>query len=297
MTSAAGGIVSQYVALATYSGGSASRSRVGQYLAMATYGPGPARDSRVSQMVALATYNMLSSVDGAERARLSQMAALVVWGATVPVEGRQRCWAFVLDGHWFYVMDMGQQGTFAYDTTTNQWSNFATEGHVGWNMRNGCLWDVTNRPLGADSTFPFVWELVPENVLDEGFRQIDHWVTGGVTTRSRRFIGCSALRVSASSGYVYGGDNITFYLQYSDDNGNTWTQAADNPELINGVDGYSQDLMWYALGSFMAPGRVFQLYDSGGLTRIDGADVMLDNFDDEDQPGVPTGPAPGGPHG
>jgi predicted ATP-grasp superfamily ATP-dependent carboligase len=37
---------------------------------------------------------------------------------------------------------------------------------------------------------------------------------------------------------------------------------------------YSQELAWLSLGSFSAPGRVFEISDAGGLITISGADVI-----------------------
>jgi hypothetical protein len=41
------------------------------------------------------------------------------------------------------------------------------------------------------------------------------------------------------------------------------------------------EIAWRSLGAFASPGRIFELSDSGGLIRIDGADVYLDGFDDQ----------------
>lgn len=284
MTSAVYGAAGQFAALAVYASSHNMRGRVGLLAALAPYGPPPSRYADTGMIVGLVPWARNDNI----RARVGQMASLIVWGSAILVDARQRSWAFVLDGHWFYVLDLGAQGTFCYDITTKQWCEFQTESHVGWNMRNGIAWDVTARPIGADSNYPFVWELVPENTLDEGFREIDHVVTGGVPSRSRTFHSVSALRVAASAGYVYGNANnvpgdIYFDLQFSDDNGNTWNTSPEPLLLAEG--NFSQDLQWRSLGAFMAPGRIFQISDSGGLTRIDGADIFIDGFDeDAEQP-------------
>jgi hypothetical protein len=279
------GAASQIVALVTYANGTETRARASQLVTLVVFGgPNAPQRARLSQAVGLVTYQSApAGPGGAERGRVSQFGALVVYGTGTLVDQRQRCWSFVLDGHWFYVLDLGAQGTFCYDLTTKQWSEFQTISHTGWNMRNGCSWDVTNRPVGADSTFPYVWELIPDNMLDEGFRELEHWVTGGVPTRSRTFHSVSALRISASSGYVMGNANdipgpIYFEMQFSDDNGQTWNTSPEPILLQEGVT--TQDIAWRSLGAFMAPGRIFQIYDSGGLVRIDGADVYIDGFDD-----------------
>ena len=110
--------------------------------------------------------------------------------------------------------------------------------------------------------------------------------------RSRTFHSVSALRLAASSGYVFGDEGVAqppiyMSMKYSDDNGNTWNTSPEDILLREGD--YSQDIAWRSLGSFMAPGRIFSIYDSGGPTRIDGADVFIDGFDEQ-----PEGPAPQG---
>jgi hypothetical protein len=259
-------------------------------IAMVTYAPPPARSARSSQILGLVPYAIGNHQQKVPRA--SQFLQLVVWGAEIPVEARSRAWGFVLDGHPMYVLDLGQEGTFIYDLVTQQWSNFVTQGHVGWNMRNGTMWGETNRIVGADAAFPYVWEMVPDEPLDEGFRPIDHVVTGGIALRSRVFVSMSALRVAASSGKLQSGAVPVFNMRFSDDNGNTWSKyyAID---LQPG--NYKQDLAWRSLGSFMAPGRIIELSDQGGLLRIDGADVFLDGFDLESAEAPP--PSQGRPNG
>lgn len=281
MTSAVYGAAGQAAALVVYASPSNMRGRVGALAALAPYGPPKSRYADTGQIVGLVPWARGDDI----RARAGQALSLIVYGTATLVDMRQRCWAYVLDGHWYYVLDLGAQGTFLYDLTTKQWCEFQTVSHVGWNMRNGISWDVTARPIGADSTYPFVWEMTPENTLDEGFREIYHEVTGGIPTRSRTFHSVSALRIAASSGYVYGNANntpgtFTFSLNFSDDNGNTWNASPEDLVLREGD--YSQDLAWRSLGAFMAPGRIFKLFDTGGLTRLDGADVFIDGFDDQD---------------
>ncbi len=60
-------------------------------------------------------------------------------------------------------------------------------------------------------------------------------------------------------------------LAFSDDNGVTWSPEFDIPL----TDASSQLLIWNALGSFAAPGRVFRITDFAGPVRLDGADVVL----------------------
>lgn len=268
--------VSQITLLAPYSGpdDSSLSLEASVMAALVTYAPMATRYARASQMLALVPYSAVGQPEDIDR--VSQMLSLVVWGGDSAVEGRSRAWAFVMDGHPMYVLDLGEEGTFIFDLITRQWCNFRTGGHVGWNMKNGCVWQETNRILGGDAQYPYVWEMKPDEPIDEGFRPVEHVVTGGVPLRSRVYVGCESLRLAASSGSIMGDSGATMTMKFSDDNGKTW--SADYViDLV--ANAFSQELAWNSLGSFAAPGRIFEISDSGGLIRIDGADLFLNNFD------------------
>lgn len=195
-----------------------------------------------------------------------------------PYINLNRAWTFTLDGHTFYVLDLGSEGTFVYDVTTQQWSQFSTDATTPqWNMKSGVMWG--QRIVAGDSTASTIWELVPGATQDNG-ADISHTVTGGLTLRTRVYRSCDAVRVAASFGQLDDPASAVFTLSYSDDYGQTWV----TPSPITLTEGnFGDEIAWNSLGSFMSPGRLFQLSDVGGLIRIDGCDAMLDNFDD-DQP-------------
>ena len=209
-----------------------------------------------------------------------------------PIVSVNRAWTYVLDGHTFYVLDLGAQGTFAYDTVTQQWSNFATstlnttgDPQPQWNFQNGCMWGT--RIVGCDLTLPELWEMTPASTLDNDATVISHIVTGGISTRSRDYISVDAVRVSASFGQLDSAVTVNFNLRYSDDQEKTWSDYFA-VALVPG--NYDDEIAWRSLGSFMAPGRIFELSDSGGLIRIDGCDAFLNGFDNdqESQDGSPN---------
>jgi hypothetical protein len=185
-----------------------------------------------------------------------------------------------MDGHTFYVLDLGAEGTFAYDLDSKEWSNFQTNGS-NWSMVNGCMFG--DRVVAGDLATTDVWELVPSAGKDSGSYayEIDHVVTGGLTQRSRTYLSVASFRVTASFGQLDDPAGVTFTLQYSDDQGQTWT----TPDTIALAESdFTSEIVWRSLGSFAAPGRIFQLSDSGGLIRIDGADAAIENFDEDDEP-------------
>ena len=96
-------------------------------------------------------------------------------------------------------------------------------------------------------------------------------------TRTRTYLSVESLRVSGSLGDLDSTGIILFSLRFSDDNGETWS---DYFTVQMTAGDFSGEVAWRSLGSFMAPGRVFELTDYGGMQRIDGADVMIEDFDD-----------------
>ena len=186
-----------------------------------------------------------------------------------------RAFAFTLDGHWFYVLDLGVEGTFVYDMTTEQWSHFYTSGFSAqWDVANGTMWG--QRIIGGDLATTDVWEVSPTQLKDNSSLDITHVVTGGLSTRSRDFTACDVVRVAASLGLLDDTAGATFSLRLSDDNGQTFSTTY-SVTLTQG--NYSDEVAFRSLGSFNSPGRVFELSDVGGLIRIDGCDM---NPEDED---------------
>lgn len=265
--------VTQAAALASRVGSPAPRTT--QAAVLVSFGPPIAKKAFVSEAVALAS----RTAGAGSVPALSQVVVLAAYTSGVPDQSRTRSWVFTLDGHTFWVLDLGVEGTFLYDCVTKQWCNFTTQGFDNtWNFANGCMWGT--RIVGGDLLYGVVRELDPDAIVDEGWRDIAHVVTGGIVTRSREAIGCAVLRVAASVGKIDADAGSSLDMRFSDDRGNTWSDTFSVP-LTQGD--YSTEIAYRALGSFSAPGRIFELSDSGGLIRIDGADLGLSNFD-EDQP-------------
>lgn len=204
----------------------------------------------------------ISNPSMSERVRL-QIASGVI-AANTPA------WSFTLDGHTFYVLNLGAGGTVCYDLTTTQWCEFGTTGYTSWNMHRGTMWN--GRVVAGDVSTATIWELLPTSVQDQASIAISHITTGGIFTRSRDQIPVDGFFLQASAG-VLGTNGAVVNLRFSDDNGHTW--SAYYPITLVTAN-YSQELAWLSLGSFSSPGRVFEISDSGGLITLSGADVILD---------------------
>lgn len=214
-----------------------------------------------------------------------------IWFATVGgssegTGGRQgglalsdlRAWTFTLDGHTFYVLDLGAEGTFAYDTTTQQWARFITEGYSGrWDVTNGIMWGK-ERIIGGDLENTKIWELTAAALTDQDDAiEITHAITGGLQTRRRDKLPVSAVRVTGSVGDLGDATGATIALRFSDDNGHTW--VGPFTVTLTQAD-YSGEIAYRSLGSFAAPGRIFELTDTSGPKRIDGVDAEIEGADD-----------------
>lgn len=202
-------------------------------------------------------------------ARLSETSILVAHSKGIRRTVRTRAWSYNLDGHAFYVLDLGVEGTFVFDDTTGQWSQFQTAGYGVWNMVNGHEWGLY--VVGGDALYPVVWALKPDGFLDEDWRPVEHKVNGALPSRSRDGVPLDAFFVNASVGQV-GEDGALLQLRWSDDNGKTWS---DYQEIALEENNFSQNLAWRSLGQISAPGRIFEIRDVGGLIRLDDANALV----------------------
>lgn len=245
--------------------GSDASPELSQALVLAAVGPPVSETVGDSQTFSLIA---ISSGDTNVTADVTQTACLIAYYTAPPTTPRQNSWTFILDGHRFYVVPLGPEGDWAFDTTTREWCQLQTQGFDGLNFTHGTMWGI--RVIGGDSIDPYLYELDPNEPLDEQWREIKRIVTGGIATRSRSSIGVANFSLTAS----VGDDNSIdqpISLAFSDDNGVTWSDEFDIPLTDSG----SQLLIWNALGSFSQPGRVFRITDTAGPVRLDGADCVL----------------------
>ena len=137
-----------------------------------------------------------------------------------PINSRKRAWSCELDGHTFYVMDIGAQGTFVYDTMTGQWAQFITRGYLNLTFSNGTMWG--QRIVAGNLLTTDLWEMNPSALFDNGAAEITHVVTGGVATRSRIYHSVDSFRLACSMGQILDPNGATVTLSFSDDQGQPW---------------------------------------------------------------------------
>jgi len=256
--------VSQEPILLAIEASTRSSPKITQAALLVAYGPPETKFGYVSQAVVLAA---ISGQETNVTTRISQGSMLMAYGTGVPNTQSLAAWTFVLDGHRFYVLPLGPEGDWAYDMTTQEWCQLQSQGFPGINFTHGVMWGL--RVIGGDALYTYLYELDPNQPLDESWRSVQHMVTGGIPTRTRSVIGVANFTLTASVGLE--SEEMDISLAYSDDNGMTWSQEFD----IALTDSTTQSIIWNALGSFAAPGRVFRVTDFSGPIRLDGADVVL----------------------
>lgn len=187
---------------------------------------------------------------------------------------RQRAWTFDFDGHVFYCLDMGESGCLVYDITTQSWTRWNTTGYDGhFNFKNGFHWRATNQVVGGGLLDGLILELDPDKVLDEDFKPIEYEIQGVVFFTSEDVIRQYNLRMIGSPGrtnLVDEFDPPVLRMRFSDDNGASWSTE----RTVTLTQDANQRIQFRSLGSMKRPGRIFRLYDTGGIKFI--ASVVAD---------------------
>jgi len=228
-----------------------------QAAVLAPYAQQTPRYTQAAQQLALV------AAEGRTLPYASQVVALVPYRNRPTDDRRVRAFAFHWEGHPFYVLHIGNRGTYALDLRTQQWSNFSTLGFgVMWNAEAGLNWD--EEVWCGDSLNPVLWRFDPGSTMDDGFRPVERVVTGLLTLRGRATAKLAGLYLAAT---VAAEGEVR--LRWSDNEGVHFT-----PDRVIALSGDpTQQIAWRGLGLAKAPGRVFEITDTGGITRIDGADL------------------------
>lgn len=188
-----------------------------------------------------------------------------------------RAWEFTQDGHKFYVLPLGDQGTWVLDLTTGEWAQWETTGYDGqWNARLGV--EYNEEYVVGDLREPRLLRIDPESFFDDGILPIVRQATGVINHRGRDAMSNWAFRITASLGDPEPTTPASLFFSYSDNDGQTFT----TPRLITIQPGNtSQELEFRSLGSIRRPGRIYNITDFGGFVRLEGANADIDGMDDE----------------
>lgn len=185
-----------------------------------------------------------------------------VYTTGVPDTRRSRAWAFDFDGHVFYVLDLGDKGALVYDVATQQWSKFETKGYMGhWDFKNGYQWRAANLTVGGSIVGGGMRQIDPTTHLDEGWRPVDYEARGVLLGSGADYHRQYALRLVGATGQNVDDVSPVLRMQFSDDQGVTWS-----PEHKVALKADTrQRIEFRSLGAFTTPGRIFRLYDEGGI--------------------------------
>jgi len=100
-----------------------------------------------------------------ENAQVYRVAGVPQKISTIGIDERLKkrtaapsAWTFSYSGHLYYVLNIPGQGSFAYDLSTQVWSEFASEGNVTWRPHVGA--SNADTVICGDSTSGALWTVI-----------------------------------------------------------------------------------------------------------------------------------------
>lgn len=212
--------------------------------------------------------------------KLAKSYVLVAGSEGPTFEGLENySWFFNQDGHVFYVFQIGQQGTFVYDFTTQKWSQWKTAGVPIWEAVNGI--EYQGRILAVKPKSAEVLEVVPSGTSDEGSKAVSRVTTAQIKMTGRDSVPLGCLYVDASHDSAAPGlSPATMSLRISDDGGQTWKDYG--PVSVPLESHNPKTIAYRSLGLIRYPGKLIQVIDSGGPTRIAGIDIIVSEKSNKD---------------
>lgn len=158
--------------------------------------------------------------------------------------GACSAWTFGVDGHDFYVLRVPGQGTFAYDASTRQWSEFSTLGQPFWEP--WVAYQEAGGIYAGSSLNGALWRVDPEAVMDAG-TAIERVVSATVPIRGR------PVRNDSASVGVTSTANAAIRLRYAD--GQDGFGDYDATTVLAPQDVAT----WWRLGSTDQPFRTLEI--------------------------------------
>lgn len=164
--------------------------------------------------------------------------------------------AFTFEGHLFYVLTVPGQGSFAYDASTDQWSEFASWGSVVFRGKHGI--DAALGALVGDADGN-VLRFDADATTDDG-QPILKLVTGTIATGSKPIANTSF------SAHVGADDDFTLSLRWKDAR-TDWSLPRRIP-----VRGGSEIVDTFRMGATRGAYRTFEISTSDPvILRVSGA--------------------------
>lgn len=179
-----------------------------------------------------------------------------------------RAWVFGVPGHSFYVLNLGGEGTWAFDIATGVPQEWRSHFRDNWRAVLGSgVWD--GAVLAGDIEDGTVWILDEQAPDDEG-TPIEQIITAGLPISGRR--SCPNVSFDCAVGQVAVGESAEARLEYSDDQGRTW---CDEGPISLGQEGeYLTRVRWDRLGTMIPPARIFRLTTTSRVRmRVEGCRI------------------------
>lgn len=178
-----------------------------------------------------------------------------------------RSWSFAIDGHslWCLTMD---SGTYAYDASSQKWSEFRSYDRLGWRCHVGDAGD-TFTVAGSD-TDGKLYQLDPEASNDDGDPLV-RILTGGLPVTGQP-VRCDSLSVYVTTGTA---EDPNLYpkmrVRWSDD----LETYGDFEDVSIGRQGrYGAPVRINRLGVMRYPGRLFEFQITDDVVATIHAAVM-----------------------
>lgn len=162
-----------------------------------------------------------------------------------------RAWQFDVDGHALYCLTTGK-GTYAYDASSQQWSEFRSYGKSYWRAHVGD--EGATFTVAGDADTGALWRIDPEVSTDDG-QPLERILTGGITV-ARGPDRCNTLSVYVTTGTASDpNDYPKMRIRWSDD----LQTYSDWEDVSIGRQGqYGAPVQLTRLGAMYYPGRLFE---------------------------------------
>lgn len=174
-------------------------------------------------------------------------------------------WGFPWQGHVFYCLTIGNQGTFVYDVTTQRWAQWSSYGANRWLPGLGCL-GFDDEPLVGDTETGTLYTLDQDVFEDDGQPIVGLLTFGKVISGGREIV--SMLRVEMATGYATEtgqGSNPIVDVRFSRDGGKVWGPWRSSSLGLAG--NYGKRVKFNRCGQFQGPGMIGELRISDPVPR------------------------------
>ena len=171
-------------------------------------------------------------------------------------------WTMVHDGHEFYVLNLPEVGTFAYDVSTRLWSKWSSFRRDVFRVR--CATMYAGEVWAGDDTTGQLWKLRGD-IYRDSTDPIIRVVSCGLGVEGGR-PRCSIVRLHASLGVGRAtGDyqNPQVEMRFSDDQAETWSPW--EARSLGRIGAFDEKPTWRNLGVMESPGRAFEFRCSANV--------------------------------